>query len=331
MFREASFYTVENQGVVRCRLCPIGCVLRPAGIGICGTRQNVAGRMHLLNYGQVSACHVDPIEKKPLYHFLPGASILSLGNSGCNLKCAFCQNWQISQSPVETETMDPGDVLHLVKKLALNSVAFTYAEPSVWFEFVLDTAKVLHENDIKVVLVTNGLINEEPFRALGPWIDAMNIDIKSMDSDFYTRLCKGPLEPVLKTCIRAVEFCHLEITNLIIPGENDADRNFHDLSRFIRDNLGVDIPLHLSRYHPAYNLKNPSTPLETMTRAFDIARQYLHFVYLGNVNSPAGNSTVCPQCKNLLIERSGPSDVSVKVPDGGVCPNCAYRTGIIVR
>ncbi|MBN1878692.1 AmmeMemoRadiSam system radical SAM enzyme [bacterium] len=331
MEREASYYTTSHDGILECRLCPIGCRLKHEDTGICHSRQNQNGIMVLLNYGRLCALHVDPIEKKPLYHFLPGTSILSLGNNGCNLRCSFCQNWQISQTPVETTFLNPEQILQRTLDLDLNSVAFTYAEPSVWFEYVLDTAKLLHGHGIHVVLVTNGLINEEPFRELEPWIDAMNIDIKSMDPEFYSRLCKGPLDPVLRTCIRAVETCHVEITNLVIPGENDTDRNFHDLARFIGDNLGPKTPLHISRYHPSYHLSNPPTPLHTIARACEITREYLHFVYPGNVPLPNDDSTICPGCGAILIDRRAYTVSSIHLETSGACPSCGFLTGIITR
>lgn len=331
MKREAAFYEILDTGDIQCVLCPIMCRIKPGQTGVCSSRQNIEGRMVLLNYGQVSALHVDPMEKKPLYHFLPGSSILSLGNNGCNLRCAFCQNWQISQITSSTRFIGPAEVVRQATDLSLPAVAFTYAEPSVWFEYVLDTSRLLHDAGIKVVLVTNGLINEEPFRSLEPWIDALNIDIKSMDPRFYTGLCKGPLEPVLKTCIRAVETCHVEITNLIIPGENDSDRNFHDLARFIRDHLGRNTVLHLSRYHPAYQFQKPPTPLSTLARACQIAREYLDFVFPGNISSPKEESTLCPECGSRLIDRYAYVVNSTHLDASGNCPDCGYRTGIVLQ
>ncbi len=326
--REALYYEKRSEMMLQCHLCPLECRLRPDEISACRSRKNQDCKMSLTTYGKVSAIHVDPMEKKPLYHFLPGASVLSLGNNGCNLKCAFCQNWQLSQTSLESYDMSPDDVVKYAKSHHTPAVAFTYAEPTVWYEYILDTSRLLKDVGIKTILVSNGFINEKPFRALRPLIDAINIDIKSMDDSFYKRLCKGFLDPVLRTCVLAAETCHVEITNLIIPGENDSDDNIHRLGAFIRDNLGINTPLHLSRYHPAYQMKTPATPEKTLQNAFAIAKQYLNFVYLGNIATDEMNKTHCPKCHHCLIDRSGYILKHISVNPDGTCPSCGYQTEI---
>jgi pyruvate formate lyase activating enzyme len=329
--REAMYYDTPADSVVQCRLCPLECRLPSGAAGVCRSRKNKGNRMILTTYGSVSVMHLDPMEKKPLYHFLPGKPVLSLGNNGCNLKCAFCQNWQLSQTPLTAQNMTPKDIVKQANACRAPAVAFTYAEPLVWYEFVLDTCRLLKENGIKTVLVSNGFINEAPFLELRSVVDALNIDIKSMDDSFYRRLCKGSLKPVLKTCVLAAETCHVEITNLIIPGENDSDDNFHRLASFIRDNLGENTPLHLSRYYPAYQMNVPATPEKTVMHASAIARQYLNFVYVGNLPTVSANSTYCPKCRHCLIDRSGYGVNLISVSPGGTCPSCGFQTGIVLQ
>lgn len=329
--RDALFYETQPDSVIQCRLCPLECRIHPGASGVCRSRRNHNNRMVLTTYGKVSAEHLDPMEKKPLYHFLPGSSVLSLGNNGCNLKCAFCQNWQLSQTPLPAQNMTPEDIVEQATACHTPAVAFTYAEPLVWYEFVLDASRMLKEAGIKTVLVSNGFINETPFLELRPVIDALNIDIKSMDDSFYRRLCKGSLAPVLKTCVLAAETCHVEITNLIIPGENDSDDNIHKLAAFIRDNLGANTPLHLSRYYPAYQMTVPATPEKILMHAFSIAKQYLNFVYVGNLPTATASATHCPKCRHCLVERSGYHVNRVSIASGGRCPSCGFQTGIVLQ
>ncbi len=326
--RSADFFTKLADKKVQCRLCPHFCVLNEGEYGICRSRKNVSGHMVLMNYGEVCSINIDPVEKKPLYHFRPGSRILSLGNNGCNLKCAFCQNWEISQESVQTREFLPQDVLQTAKKAALHAVAFTYAEPVIWFEYILDCAKLLKSHNIATVLVTNGTINPEPLRELLPYISALNIDIKAMRDDFYKTHCHGYLETVLKTANIASKSTHLEITNLIIPTENDTDADFEKLGEFISENLGELTPLHLSRYHPAYLMKHPPTPVETLHRAYSITSKYLKYVYLGNVMSRRFSTTRCPSCDMELIVRDGFQVTSDHLKNTSICPNCGFDTGI---
>lgn len=278
-------------GRIRCRLCPHGCRLREGDSGICRVRKVIDCELRALNWAVISSAAVDPMEKKPLYHFMPGTPVLSFGTFGCSFRCTFCQNFNISQFDVSAEFNDisggsfaPEEIARSAERSRIKSVAFTYSEPLVWFEFVLDAARHCKEAGIKVVLITNGYVEPEPFAELIPFVDAMNIDIKSMDDNFYRRYCTGRLAPVLRTCETAARSgIHLEITNLVIPGLNDSDRHFEELSVWVKDNIGADTPVHFSGYRPCYRMKIPSTPADTLKRAQRIAVRSLKHVYLGNV------------------------------------------------
>jgi pyruvate formate lyase activating enzyme len=302
MKTEARYYRKLDDARVKCLLCPHECVIAPSKTGICRIRQNKDGILYQTAYAEVASIASDPIEKKPLYHFYPGADILSVATIGCNLGCLFCQNWQISQTNVPTRLIPPAELVKLALERNSVGIAYTYSEPLVWFEYVLDTSRLIREAGLKNVLVTNGLINPEPLDELLPFIDAMNIDLKAMDEGMYRKVCKGPLDPVLHTIEAAHRRCHVEITNLIIPTLNDSDEQLEELSRWIAG-LDKNIPLHFSRYHPQYKMSIPPTPLSTLERADQIARQHLRFVYLGNVAE--GNDTICPGCSRTVIVRSG--------------------------
>jgi pyruvate formate lyase activating enzyme len=282
--KEALFYETLVDNKVRCLLCPKTCLISPEGFGFCGVRQNQGGKLYSLNYAQITSLALDPIEKKPLYHYHPREYILSLGTRGCNLACLFCQNWSISQgSDVPLEHMSCEGIIKQAKRYKSFGIAYTYNEPVIWYEFVLDTAILSKKEGLENVLVTNGYINPEPLEKLLPYIDAMNIDLKSMEDEFYQKFCKGSLEPVLETIKRAHQACHIELTNLIIPGLNDKEENFNKLVNWIYENLGPEVPLHFSRYFPCYKMDLPPTPLDRLKRAEEIARKKLKYVYLGNI------------------------------------------------
>ncbi len=273
-----------EEGKVRCLLCPNYCLLKKGETGRCAVRQNQNGRLYSLIYGETTSVALDPIEKKPLYHFHPGNSILSLGTKGCNLKCPWCQNWSISQDlSCPTEKMTPEEAVVRAKQLNSFGIAYTYNEPFIWYEFVYDTARLAHQEGLKNVLVTNGYVNQKPLEEIIGLIDAMNIDVKSMEESFYQKYCGGKLAPVLKSAELSAKRCHIEITNLIIPTLNDKQRDFQKLTDWVAEKLGKDVPLHFSRFFPAYKIDIPPTPIETLKAAEAIAKKRLRFVYLGNV------------------------------------------------
>lgn len=281
--KEALYWGKED-GKVHCCLCPHECRIVNGLTGICGVRRNIDGKLYSLVYGETTSVALDPIEKKPLYHYHPGEYILSLGTKGCNFKCPFCQNWAISQDfEARTDKITPEWAVKKAKECKSFGIAYTYNEPFIWYEFVLDTAKLARKEGLENVLVTNGYVNPEPLEEMLPFIGAMNVDLKSIDDEFYRKYCKGSLEPVLNTIKRSARSCHVEITTLVIPGLNDADEVLSKLVAWICDNVGPDVPLHFSRYFPCYKMEVPPTPKETLDRAYAIAKKKLKNVYLGNV------------------------------------------------
>jgi pyruvate formate lyase activating enzyme len=273
---------------------------------------------------------IDPIEKKPLYHFMPGAGILSVGTYGCNLSCKFCQNWEISQREAGHRQLTPEELARLAESTRGQSVgvAYTYSEPLVWYEFVYDCARLIHERGLVNVLVTNGYISPEPFRELLPHIDAVNIDLKAFSSEFYRSVCGGDLEPVLCSIRQAYESGrHVELTTLVVPGLNDSREEMDSLASWIAG-LSPDIPLHVSRYFPSYRMTAPPTPMPTLQACVEAAHARLRYVYVGNATVPGGSDTVCPSCGTTVIRRHGYDRVEVLL-SGSSCPECG--AGIPVR
>lgn len=327
---EASYYEVVENNKICCQICPHNCLIDSDKTGICRQRKNIRGKLYLLNYGKVTSVNLDPIEKKPLYHFSPGSDIISFGTNGCNLKCMFCQNWTISQVDSATQDITPQEVIKIARQHNSSGIAYTYNEPLMWFEFVRDCASLAHQEGLTNVLVTNGFINPEPFAELLPQIDALNIDIKSIRPEFYRKLCKAQLEPVLETCQTARQKAMIEITNLVIPGENDTEKDFHQISQWVADNLGKETPLHFSGYYPNYQFDRAATPVSTLLTAYEIGRKYLHFVYMGNVHSDVGNDTTCAHCGTRLIERRGYQTKILSLSPDGKCGNCGGDNNIIL-
>ncbi len=295
---------------VQCELCPNGRVLEPNQHSRCRARMNKNGVLYSLVYGKPCAVHVDPIEKKPFFHFLPATTAFSIATAGCALSCKFCQNWQISQArPEDTDTYDlpPDKVISQAKFYECRSVTYTYTEPTVFYEYMYDTAIIARKNGIKNTMHSCGYINEKPLRKLSKYMDAANIDLKAFTEDFYARICGGSLEPVLNSLkVLKEEGVWLEITNLVIPTLNDDTRKIREMCTWILKNLGPDVPVHFSRFFPHYKLNNlPPTPIETLTGARKTAMDVgLKFVYIGNIRHE-GESTFCPKCKKMLIERIG--------------------------
>ena len=328
MLKEAAFYQALPDNRVQCDLCPAECKLDEGKAGICGCRFNKQGKLFTDNYGEVVTLAVDPIEKKPLYHFYPGTEILSTGANGCNLGCLHCQNWNISQTKIQTEYVAPETLVVMAQRHDSIGVAFTYTEPMIWYEYIMDAAPLLHQAGLKVVLVSNGYIMPEPLATMVEHIDAANVDLKSMRPEFYAKICKGKLEPVLQTIkTLAASPVHLEVTNLLIPGQNDSDGDISELVDFVAS-LSEDIPLHLSAYHPQYKLNVEATTADTMLRALGLARKKLKHVFLGNVALEDGSNSVCAECGVVLIERDGYRTNLVGL-DGTRCAGCNRETGIV--
>ncbi len=330
MLKEAGFYKTPVGQIVQCELCPHNCVLKPEQTGICRVRRNETGKLYTLNYAKTSALALDPMEKKPLYHFHPGKNILSVGTFGCNLSCSFCQNHNIAHAINSGHTILPEELVRISHQAANQNsvgVAFTYNEPVIWFEYVRETAEMLKEANMKVVLVSNGFIELKPLQELLPFIDAINIDLKAFNETFYRRNCQAKLEPVKQVIEKAVGQVHVEITTLIIPGENNTEAEISKQASWLAS-LNPDLPLHLSRYFPAYKFTKEATPVKTMKIAYETAREYLEFVYLGNLQQ-VKNDTYCKSCGAVLVKRDA---YQIKIGALGVnrCKNCGADIDYIV-
>ena len=326
--KEALFWKPLKNGNVQCLLCPHNCILTPGQSGMCNGKQNIDGRLIAINYGETVSLAIDPIEKKPLYHFMPGSSILSTAPNGCNLRCPFCQNYSISVLKTHTEYISPEELINLALRYNSPSIAFTYSEPLIWYEYILDVARLAEKEGIKLVLVTNGMINEEPLLKLLPYIHGMNIDLKSMDQGYYRRVLKGDLKTVKRTISIAQEMTHVEVTNLIIPGDNDKSEDIEKLVDFIAS-LRKTIPLHFSRYFPHHKYTRPPTPPDTMRMAYEIGKKKLYYVYVGNIFLPGTENTYCPECGNLLVERSFYQTKIVGIEDGK-CSRCSRKVDFVL-
>lgn len=326
---DALFWDKEKDRI-RCRLCPHQCLIPDRKSGLCSVRANNGGRLQAENYGEITSMSVDPVEKKPLYHFKPGKNILSVGSFGCNFSCGFCQNYSIAHYRGKSEYLPAEQLAASIAALDQKKnigIAFTYNEPTIWFEYVFDTAKKLKEThpELCIVLVTNGYIEAEPLQKLLPYVDAMNIDLKSMEQQYYRKICGGDLQPVLRTIEVSQPKCHMEITTLLVNGLNDSEEEIGEIAHYLSD-LDKDIPLHLSRYYPSYKMTRPATDVNVMKRAAEIAKKHLNYVYLGNVPG-LDNSTYCPVCKERLIQRTGFA-VNMLMEEA-VCKNC--NTPIPIR
>jgi len=327
--KEAMFYEAMADNTVRCNLCNHRCKIRDGKRGICGVRENREGKLTSLVYGKVIAEHIDPIEKKPLFHFLPGSKAFSIGTVGCNFHCKFCQNFDISQYPhshkggIVGRDRTPSEIVAAAKAAGCETIAYTYTEPTIFYEFALDTSVLAREAGIKNVFVSNGYMSPEAARHIAPYLDAANIDIKAFTTDFYKKLCGGQLEPVLET-IRLLKALGVwvETTTLIIPGLNDGDDELRDIARFVKG-VGAEIPWHVTQFYPTYELLDkPRTPVSTLRRARDIGKEEgLYYVYEGNVPGEGGENTYCHSCGALLIERYGLELIRNRLQNGS-CPEC---------
>jgi len=312
---------------VQCELCPKQCLISPGQSGECRVRINIDGVLRTVVYGYPCSIHVDPVEKKPLFHFLPGSRILSIATVGCNLHCKNCQNWEISQANPEESTAfpcSPQRLIALTKEANCPSLAYTYTDPIIYYEYTYDSAKLARQAGIRNVLVTAGYINEEPWRRLLQYVDAANIDLKALSDEFYRDVCSATLKPVQDALIIAkASGVLVEVTNLIIPTLNDKAEQIRDLCRWVKANLGGETPLHFSRFFPRYKMRHlPPTSLKTLDLAREIAMdEGLQYVYIGNILSKEGQSTYCPECKKLLIERTGYTILQNRIEQGR-CPDC---------
>lgn len=324
--QESAFYKREDKGF-RCELCPQSCFLDTGAVGLCGVRKNMGEKVVALNYGKIAALALDPIEKKPLYHFFPGSHILSVGTFGCNFNCGFCQNWALAQGHAPTQDTTCWDLISRVQRPDNIGLAFTYAEPLMWYEFIRDMLPRLKEKGQKTVLVTNGYINPAPLEEILPYIDAVNIDIKTFSSGTYFRYCQGNLKRVLKNTLLFARNCHVEITTLIIPGVNDSNAEIERLVKWISEEIGPETPFHLSRYFPAYKFTTPPTSIKKLEELYHLAGEKLSYVYLGNISDFLYQHTYCPQCGFTVIKRG--FKVKVDLQKGNTCPECGQSINII--
>lgn len=311
MKKEALFWKSLQNNTVQCLLCPHHCIIPVDKQGICGVRKNEQGRLYSLIYQSCSSLAADPIEKKPLYHFFPGSRVLSLGSVGCTFRCDHCQNYHISMAhPDDVPLQDiPAETLpEMAQEQGCRGVAWTYNEPSIWYEYTLDVAQVVKKAGLYTVYVTNGYIEKEPLKQIAPFLDALNIDIKAFHEEFYKKICRARLAPVIQTCELARELgIHLELTYLVIPGLNDDVNEIKEFCGWIAETLGLDTPVHFSRFHPDYKMKDTQgTPTSTLLKCQSIAKDAgLQFVYLGNIAHGDYDNTYCPSCHALLVERVG--------------------------
>ncbi len=317
----------RNQGAIRCELCPRECTLGPWQRGDCRARISDGEKLVTLVYGKACAVNVDPIEKKPMYHFLPGSGAFSIATAGCNLHCKFCQNWDISQSnPEDTKNADlpPEKVVELALRYGCASIAYTYSEPIVFYEYMYDTAALARQRGVKNIMVTAGFISEKPLRELCPLIDGANVDLKGFTENYYRDVCFGRLDTVQRTLeIMVEEGVLVEITNLLVPTLNDDEENIRRMCVWIARTLGDAIPVHFSRFHPTYQLRGlPPTPVATLERAAEVASQEgLKYVYIGNVPGGRLESTWCPSCGRVVVRRLGYRVLELNI-DGGGCKFC---------
>ncbi len=335
--REALYAGSPRQdGRIPCLLCPKNCKI-PEGLrGACGTRENRGGTLVASNYGLVAAIALDPIEKKPLYHFKPSSTILSLGAVGCNLSCSFCQNWELSNPPRANSPgspLSPGELVALLGDYEGRNcigVAYTYSEPLMWIEYILDAAPLVAEAGYSNVLVTNGYAMPGPWAEALEHIDACNIDVKGFDEGFYRRYCGGQLDVVMRNVEYALDAgVHVEITFLVIPDGTDDPSDVRKMVEWIAG-LDPDIPLHIARYFPHHRMRRPATPMSTLLRVQETASTELNNVYLGNVTLPGGTDTFCPRCGNVLVERSGYRTRLVGLEEEGVCTRCGAPARVIL-
>ncbi|MCQ1537791.1 AmmeMemoRadiSam system radical SAM enzyme [Methanocalculus taiwanensis] len=331
---EARMWKKEDDAI-RCGLCPHGCLIRERGQGICGVRGNRDGRLYALTYGKVVSAALDPIEKKPLFHFLPGTTTYSLGGIGCTFRCRHCQNWEISQAKIDElplREIQPEEGVAQAERSGAASITWTYNEPTIWHEYALDMGRIGRKRNLKTIYVTNGYITEEALNELSPMLSAFRVDIKAFNDEFYKQICGGRLQPVLDATIRAHELgMHIETVTLVIPGLNDDPAEIDTMIRWVIEHLGPETPMHFTRYHPDYQMNDPpATPLATLERIYSRAQELgLKYPYLGNIPGSPYEDTRCPSCGAELIRRRGFSADNVGL-DGDRCGRCGERIPLIL-
>jgi len=334
--KEALFYKKLDENKAGCFLCMHQCRINDGKRGICGVRENRGGMLYSLVYGKVIAMNIDPIEKKPLFHFMPASKSFSIATAGCNFKCLHCQNFDISQYPssqgkIPGEDVSPEQIVEAAEKAGCDSISYTYTEPTIFLEFAIDCARLAKEKNINNVFVSNGYSSPEAVKAIAPFLDAINIDLKG-DDDFYKKICGARLQPVLDTVKLMKDLgIWVEVTTLIIPSYNDSDKSLGEIADFIYS-VDDSVPWHVSQFYPTYKILDiPRTPIETIRRAREIGlKKGLKYVYEGNVPGEGGENTYCPDCNELLIERLGYEVVLDKIRKG-LCPSCKNNIGGIWR
>jgi pyruvate formate lyase activating enzyme len=330
---ESFLYDKLEEKKVKCKTCSWRCLIKDKKRGFCGVRENRDGSLYALNYGLVSSANVDPIEKKPLFHFYPGSSVFSLGTVGCNFRCLHCQNFTISQAPLEEYTKlaeySPKQAVNMAVEYGCRGIAWTYNEPGIWFEYTYDSAKLAKAQDLYTVYVSNGYMTKEALDMISPFLDAVNIDVKGFTDEFYKKLCKTRLKPVLETVRYAHKLgIHIELTYLLIPTYNDSKDEILKFVKWVAE-IDNNIPVHFSRFHPDYKLTDvPVTPTETIEDAWQLAKESLNYVYIGNVPGHKGENTICPECNSLLVERVGYT-TRIKGLTGSKCIKCGLDVPIL--
>ena len=326
---EARHYTKLDEGGIECGICPRKCRITDLERGYCGTRENRSDKYYTLVYGKACAMNIDPIEKKPLFHFYPGTDAFSLATAGCNVNCKCCQNWEISQQrPEQVQNIDlpPHEIVDICREQSIPNIAYTYSEPTIFYEYMYDTAELGQKHGIRSVMISGGYIESEPLKELLPHLDAIKVDLKAIRPEYYRDYVDGELQPVLNRLVQIKSAGKwLELVYLVLPTLNDSDAEFKELAQWIKTNLGADVPLHFSRFHPQYLLKHlPMTPTATLEKAVEISRaEGLQFVYLGNVPGHPAESTYCPACGKVVIERYG-YQVNKQNLKGNACASCGH-------
>lgn len=332
--KQSILYKKLKNNLVQCQTCSHYCIIAPEKTGLCQVRKNISGKLYLLNYRKVVALNIDPVEKKPLFHFLPGTKTLSLGYQGCNFKCLHCQNYEISQhvDNISTQTISPEEIVKTALDQNLPSISYTYTEPTIFLESALETMKLAHQKGLKNIWVSNGFFSEKTFQLCAPYLDAINIDLKFFQNKLYQKTCHGKLNPILENLKRVKNNnIWLEVTTLLIPGYTDQDNQIEKIADFIKNELGDNVPWHISSFYPCYKMENVSpTPLKLMFEAEKIGKRAgLKYVYLGNITEQEKQNTYCPYCQELLVKRSN-YFVESFINDV-YCPKCKKKIDFIIK